>query len=315
VTTGTPGPSAPAAGDEVSRALEFGEFKIITAQPGDTLSSLAARHLNDPSKAWLIADFNDLSAAAPGQKLVIPPADFRRGGVYPTGYQVVPILTYHNFSKRKVAKMIVPERRFEAQMRYLKENGFNTITLDELSDFIELKDTIPPKSVVITVDDGWRPFYDIAYPILKKYGLKATLFLYTDFVGGGKAVTWDQVKEMAANGIEIHNHTKSHRNLTKIKKKESFEKYFRQVEKEVMVGEQRLKQNAGIESRYLAYPYGDTNDLVVTLLKKRGYRAAFTVTRGSIPFYVDNYRINRSVIYGDYDLAKFQANLAVFQRN
>ena len=54
---------------------------------------------------------------------------------------------------------------------------------------------------------------------------------------------------------------------------------------------------------------------MVELLKKRGYRAAFTVTRGSNPFYVDNYRINRTVIYRDYDMAKFEADLAVFQRN
>jgi peptidoglycan/xylan/chitin deacetylase (PgdA/CDA1 family) len=314
-STGTKGPLAPSVAVQGDQALVFGEYRIVTVQPGDTLSSLAARHLDDPAKAWLIADFNDLSEVSHGQRLVIPPADFRLGGIYPQGYQVVPVLTYHNFSRKKAAKMIVPEARFEAQMRYLKENGYRTITLDELCDFIEFKDTIPPKSVVITVDDGWRPFYEIAYPILKKYGFKATLFLYTDFVGGGKAVTWDQVKEMAANGIEIHNHTKSHRNLTKVKKGENFEDYFRQVEKEILTAEERLKRFAAIETHYLAYPYGDTNDLVAAFLKKRGYRAGFTVTRGSNPFYADNYRVSRTVIYGDYDMAEFQANLAVFQKN
>ncbi len=307
-------PPAPAAAFQDDAPRVHGDFKIVTARAGDTLASLAASHLAHPSRAWMIADFNDIAEVMPGQEVVIPPADFRRGGIYPQGYQVVPVLTYHNFSRKKAAKMIVPEARFEAQMKHLKENGFQTVTLGELCDFIELKVPLPPKAVVITVDDGWRMFHDIAYPILKKYGFRATLFLYTDFVGAGKAVTWDQVKEMAANGIEIHNHTRSHRSLAKANVGESFEVYFRQLEEEVAGGEEKLRQNAGIESRFLAYPYGDTNDLVVELLRKRGYRGAFTVVRGSNPFFVDSFRINRTVIYGDYDLAKFQANLTVWQK-
>jgi len=306
-------PTAPVV-QKPQTELVYEDMRLVTVQPGETLESLAAKYLNDPSRAWLIADFNDIQSASEGQRVVIPPPDYRLGGIYPEGYQVVPVLTYHNFSNKKAAKMVVPRDRFEAQMKYLKDNGYQTITLDELFDFVELKAQIPPKAIVITVDDGWRPFYEIAYPILKKYNLKATLFLYTDFVGGGKAVKWEMVREMMQHGIEVQNHTKSHRNLTKIKDKETFEQYFAAVEREIDTGEEKLKKNLDISPRFLAYPYGDTNDLVVEMLKKRGYRAAFTVVRGGNPFYLDNYRLNRTVIYGDYDLKKFEANVAVRTR-
>ena len=158
VTTGQKSQATPAA-VQPDGDLEYGGIRIVNARSGDTLQSLAGLHLKDPSKAWLIADFNDITSVVPGQKIVIPPPDFRLGGIYPDGYQVVPILTYHNFSKKKVAKMIVPQARFEEQMKFLKDNGYQTITLDELFDFIEFKSPIPRKSVIITVDDGWRPFY------------------------------------------------------------------------------------------------------------------------------------------------------------
>ena len=76
-----------------------------------------------------------------------------------------------------------------------------------------------------------------------------------------------------------------------------------------------LKKRLNIDCKYLAYPYGETNNLVIALLKKYGYRAAFTIDRKSNPFFIDKYRIYRSVIYGSYDMDTFKNNLSVFQKN
>ena len=96
---------------------------------------------------------------------------------------------------------------------------------------------------------------------------------------------------------------------------ESFEKYFGAIEKEIATSEKLIKKKLNKECTYLAYPYGDTNNLVIALLKKYKYRGAFTVHRGSNPFFMNNYMVNRSTIYGEYSLKRFKKNLKIYAFN
>jgi len=292
---------------------KYDDFVIVKTIEGDTLSRLAETFLNDPSKAWLIAEFNGIDTLLPGEEIVIPLKPIYLGGLKKDGLQKVPILLYHDFSKTRPSKMRVLETSFEEQMRFLKENDYHVITLGQFLDFMELKEQIPKKSVVITIDDGWKSLYTIAYPILKKYNFPATLFVYTDFIGGKKGLTWDQIKELADNGFDIECHTKTHRYLTKTKDGETFDLFFKSVSEELIYPKKLLKRKLNRDCSCLAYPYGKTSSLVAAMTKKHGYRAAFTVTRGGNPFYLHSYNINRSTIYGHYDLEKFIQNLDVFQ--
>ena len=298
----------------VSSAHVYDDFILVKAESKDTLSSLAEKYLNDRSKGWIIAEFNSTKTVNPGQELIVPLRPFRKGGLRTYGYQTVPILAYHNFSKSSANKMVVSESAFEEQMKFLKENGYSVITLDQLLDFLDFKEQIPEKSVVITIDDGWKSNIDITFPILKKYGFPATLFVYTDFIGGKKALTWKQIKKLEEDGFDIQCHTKTHRNLTKLKREEPFNEYFRSLQIEISQPKRVIKSKLNKECIYLAYPYGTTNNLVIALLKRHGYRAAFTVNRGGNPLFVDNYRINRSVIYGEYNLAEFKKNLVTLKK-
>ena len=298
----------------ISKARFYDDFIVVKATAEDTLSSLAAEYLNEPNKDWLIAAFNDIKTLNPGQELIIPLSLFNKGGLKADGYQTGPVLVYHNFSKNKPGKMTVTKDAFKAQMKYLKENGYHVITLDQFLDFIDYQEQIPEKSVAITFDDGWHSIYEIAYPILKKYGFPATLFLYTDFIGGRKAMSWKQVKELSENGFDIQCQSRTHRNLTSPEEKESFKEYFDSLEMEISYPKKLIKRKLNKECSYLAYPYGKTNNLVIAILKKHGYRAAFTVKRESNPLFVDKYRIHRSVIYGKYDLERFKKNLSVFHK-
>jgi peptidoglycan/xylan/chitin deacetylase (PgdA/CDA1 family) len=209
----------------------------------------------------------------------------------------------------------VSQDDFEAQMKYLKQNGYHVVSIDQLLDFINYKEQIPEKSIVITFDDAWRSIFDIALPILIKYGFTATFFIYTDFIGGGKAMTWKQIETLSKIGFDIQCQTKTHRNLAVPKKNESLKEYFESIEMEISFPKQLIKNNLNIDCKYLAYPYGETNNLVISMLKKHGYRAAFTIDRKPNPFFIDKYRICRSVIYGSYDMDKFKNNLSVFQKN
>jgi len=291
----------------------FPNFIVVIAGEGDTLPSLALKYLNDPSMDWFIAEFNEIETLTPGQKLIIPLKSSQRGGLTSKGYQTVPVLSYHHFSLDRTDRLTVTKAAFEDQMKFLKDRGYRVITLDQLFDFLEFKSQIPKKSVVINIDDGWRSAYDIAFPILKKYGYPVTLFLYTDLiVGSDKTLSWDLIQEMANNGMDVQCHTKTHRHLTLMDQKESFREYFEALEKELSTCETMIKKRLNKEVKYIAYPYGETNHLIVGLLKKRGYRGGFTIKRGGNPFFVNNFRVNRSMIYGDFDLNQFEKNLIVF---
>lgn len=291
----------------------FPDFVALIAQPGETLSSLASKYLNDPSMDWFIAEFNGITSLTPGQEVIIPLLPYGKGGLFLKGYQTVPIISYHKFSKNKADVLTVTESAFAEQMKFLKENGYRVITLDEFFDFLDFKRPIPKKSVVITIDDNWSSVYEIAFPILKRYGYPATLFVYTDLIlPGRKTLSWDLLVQMSKNGIDIQGHTKSHRNLNKREGQESFREYFEAVKKELTESAEIIRKRLHKDVKYLAYPYGETNPIIIALLMKLGYRGAFTVERDSNPFFIHPYRINRSMIYGTFNLREFENNLNYF---
>ena len=184
------------------------------AREGDTAATLAARHLGDERRAWVIEDYNARAAFAPGQEVVIPKRDWNASGVDPNGYQIVPILVYHNLGPESKGRLVLGARAFEQQMRHLKAEGYRVISLRDFVDFMERGRQIPRRAVILTFDDGYRGFKDFAYPILKELGFTATLFVYTDYVGAGRnALTWAELQQLAKEGFEIQAHSKTHGDL------------------------------------------------------------------------------------------------------
>ena len=303
----SPEPPSPPPPQIEIRTREFPDFIAVIAQSGDTFSSLASKYLHDPSMDWLISEWNGTASLSPGQELIIPLRAYGKGGITTKHYQTVPVIVYHKFSKTKADLLTITESAFEEQMRFLKENGYRVITMDEFFDFLDFKRPLPPRSVVITIDDDYYSTYEIAFPILKKFGYPATFFIYTDLIySGGKTLHWDLLAEMSRHGMDVQCHTKSHRNLDKRNGDESFQEYFEAVKKELLESSEMIKKRLNKEVKYLAYPYGTTNHLVIALLKKLGYRGAFTVERGSNPFFIHSYRINRSMIFGNFNIQDFQ---------
>jgi peptidoglycan/xylan/chitin deacetylase (PgdA/CDA1 family) len=304
-------PSIPPA-----EARGFSEFIIAIVQPGDSYSSLAGKYLGDPSMDWFLSEYNGSVLPAAGQDVLIPLASYAPGGLWPKGYQTVPILTYHKLTRNgPTDAMTVREADFEEQMRFLRENGYRVISLEVLYEFLQFRRQIPARSVVITFDDGWRSVYDIAWPILKKFGYPATLFVYTDLIVGSRdTLSWDQVREMSRDGFDIEGHSKTHRYLGRKERKESFRDYFDAVRKEIVESSKILQKHTGKEVKYLAYPYGDTNALVAAVTRQEGVRLAFTVERESVPSFSNDYRVSREMIYGSFTLKDFGNNLTTFRK-
>lgn len=317
--TPPPAPEAPApvfvpppeAGPVINRDEDFA---IVAAREGETLASLAQTYLGDAGKAWWIAQFNGITTVRAGQTIVIPLRIRNAIGVYANGYQTIPILCYHRFGTRET-KLNVAPAAFEAQMEFLARNGYTVIPLKRLARFLEGKEPLPAKTVAITIDDGYRSTYEIAYPILRKYGFHATVFLYTDFVGASDAMTWPQMKEMMASGlIEIEPHSKSHANLALRLPGETEARYKERTKREVDAPVTALRERLNDSSFTYAYPYGDVNEWVVDLLMRQNVKQGVTVTPGGNGFFAYPYMLRRSMVFGNDDIDAFKAKLVTFVR-
>ena len=170
------------------------DYVVYTGNGQRSAAELADEFLGDAQKSWMIEEANAGGDLRGGGAIVIPLKIRNKGGLNRKGFQAVPVLTYHRFGDNCDSPLCMPAEVFEAQLGYLKKNGYHSVTPEEMLDFLQYRRALPKKSVWITMDDGYRSTYQVAYPLLKKYGFTATLFIYTDFVGASRlAVTWSQL--------------------------------------------------------------------------------------------------------------------------
>jgi len=261
-----------------------------------TSAELAARFLGDARQAWVVEEANPEAGYRAGETVVIPLGHPNPGGLARDGYQVVPVLCYHRFAPRCDSALCMPEEAFRAQLEHLQANGYRSVRLEELADFLEYKRGLPRKAVVITIDDGYRSTYEIAFPLLQRYGFTATLFIYTDFVGSSSlAMTWDQIREMQAAGFEIGSHSLSHADLTLRQSEEDEAAFRRRISAEVVRSKDVLDRELRQATRFFAYPYSRHDALVLGLVGAH-YRLGLTVEKGANPFFADPLRLKRTQV-------------------
>lgn len=295
-----------------NETFESQDYFVVIAKAGDTIESLAARFLGDKNMDWMIEDYNGAATVTPGQQVVIPKRPWNLSGVTSSGFQLVPILVYHNLAPQPKGRMIMGAKGFEEQMRDLKTRGYRLINLKQFIEFVGLKRQLPRKSVLLTFDDGYRSFLQYAYPILKELGFTATFFVYTDYLGaGGNAFTWADLKKLANEGFDVQAHSKSHGDMVRAAGEPAGE-YVKRLEAELAQPRALFKKNLGFVPNILAYPYGRQDETVVRRTKEQGYIAAFTVRREGNPSFVDSLRIHRSQIYSEMSMDDFIKNLNIF---
>jgi len=191
----------------------------------------------------------------------------------------IPILLYHYVEypdpndKLRVALNITPYA-FEQQVKTLKDAGFTFLTVTDVGRMIDGKMEVPSKGVVLTFDDGYRDFYDYAYPILKKYNARATQYVIVDFLDRPNHMFTTQVKEIAANGlIEIGSHTMDHVWL----RGQDYKTVKYQVEK----SKKELEEMTGKSVSAFCYPYGAFDQQAIDAIKNAGYTTATSTVLGS----------------------------------
>src|SRR4029077_15060087 len=250
-----PGTATPARPGRPT-AYESEDFAVTFAQAGDAPATLAARYLGSADRAWMIEDYSGQQAFSPGQEVVISRRPWNQSGVTPGGYQIVPILTYHNLAEQAKGRLVLAAASFREQMQYLKTNSYRVVSLAEFIEFTRLGRQLPQRAVVLTFDDGYHSFKDYAYPVLKELGFTAPPFIYTDWVGAGRgALSWNDLRELTAAGFDIEAHTKTHADLRRAQG-ETEAQYARRMRAELELPQDLFNKNLGRRSPILAYPYG-----------------------------------------------------------
>ncbi|MDD5416099.1 MAG: polysaccharide deacetylase family protein [Candidatus Daviesbacteria bacterium] len=220
----------------------------------------------------------------------------------------VPILMYHYVEYVKdegdtIRKSlnIVPFI-FDQQVKTLKDAGFSFITTADLADALDNKASIDPKSVILTFDDGYRDFYTDVFPILKKYQVKAVVYIVPNFLDRSNNLTSWQLKEIAQSGlVEIGAHTMDHTYLSGLP--------LERVEYEIKQSKEYFESNFGIKVVSFAYPYGAFDNQIIDVVKKAGFKSAVTAISGIFALDVNRfflYRVRPGVKAGESLLELFR---------
>jgi peptidoglycan/xylan/chitin deacetylase (PgdA/CDA1 family) len=216
----------------------------------------------------------------------------------------VPILMYHYIRTSPdlagVGLSVLPVA-FKAQMNYLKDNGYTTITMRDLDRALLTGAKLPPKPVALTFDDGYVDFDTVAVPQLEELGMTATNYVPTMLVGRNNYMTWTQIETLDSEGFEMAAHSQFHVDVSKVSAS--------RAEVEIFGAKSDLENHLGHEVVDWAYPYGGYNFTTVQLVDRAGYWSAVTTRGGGWHDRIQMPLLRRVRVDGRESLAQFDASL------
>lgn len=208
----------------------------------------------------------------------------------------VPILCYHGVLDNPwgIQSLFVKVNEFEAQMNYLKEAGYTPIFTSEIATASNYE-----KPVIITFDDGYKDVYTNAFPILKKYNLKANVYMISAWINGDVYMTTDMTKEMSSSPlIEIGSHTVSHKALATLSTEN--------IEYELRESKRTLEEMLNKQMTVIAYPTGSFDDRVISIASKYYQYGLSTINGREDPNNLNTYTLRRIYVYRSYNLDQFK---------
>lgn len=213
----------------------------------------------------------------------------------------VPVLMYHhirtnpNPSDPVSAALNVTPSQLNEQLSYLSSHNYHTITLSDLSDALDGKISLPENPIILTFDDGYRNFYDNAYPLLKKYNMKAVQFVVTGVLNISSYLTWNQIEEMDKSGlVEFGAHTRHHANLPEFSQKA--------IVDEIRGSKIDLENHLKKPVSWFAYPYGSYSDFIMRIVKNAGFKGAASTVYGAVQSKDNAYLSPRIMVDGRFSL-------------
>jgi len=236
--------------------------------------------------------------------LVAPPA------APPQDLPTFTILCYHTFDSRKPNSYTVSSSRFNEQMRYLWIQKIPVISLSEAVSYVRSGKPIPDRSVVITIDDGYKTARTVAWPILQKYGFPFTLYVYPAAISHlHGSMTWDDLRYLSAMGVDIESHTMTHPLLTHPGKAMNPKEYEAWLSMQLLDSRKMIEDHLHKPVRHLAYSYGGYDDYVVARAEAAGYESATTCNNANVTRRVKPLLMDRRLIFSQTTFKSFTQGL------
>ena len=186
----------------------------------------------------------------------------------------LPILGYHRVGPYKGDHVpTVSEEAFSSQLALLVRGRFRVLSLEEIAQCLDRGQPLPRRSVALTFDDGYEETHTIAWPLLKRLGFPATAFVTPAEVGLPGFATWDQIGQMASDGMSIGSHTMSHSYLPLVRAE--------RLSEELVGSKHVIEERIGHPVRFISYPVGGFTLQAQTIVKAAGYLAACTTNRAA----------------------------------
>jgi len=229
-----------------------------------------------------------------------------------------PILLYHRFVPEHAALARYPgteiiftvtAQQFAAHLARLAQQGYRSVTPEQVCTFLTQGTALPARPVMITVDDGWRSNIDVMLPILDHYHFGCTIFVTTGpdawifrkFAGLDRGLTADEVRDLHRRGVHIGSHTVTHPYLIEMPEEA--------IRKEFIDSKRTLEAWTGAPCRFLSIPGNFYNRRIAQIARECGYEAVFTANVGTVSAVTDRCAIPRLIIEGAFTVPEFQANL------
>ncbi len=211
---------------------------------------------------------------------------------------VVPILLYHRIGVSPTnSQYYVSPDKFEDQMKLLHDWEYTVIPIELLVKAIKEGADLPPRPIIITFDDGDLSVYETAFPIMRKYGLTGVAYIVGNYMDTDGYMTAEQIKELAAAGWEIGSHSRSHRDLTRLRVPIQ--------RQEIYQAKRDLEQATGVQASTFAYPFGFMNDSVGNQVHAAGFIAAMGLGFTSDQGKSNLFWLQRRDVQGEYDIKRF----------
>ncbi len=228
----------------------------------------------------------------------------------------IPVLNYHriidkqNIPACKQDSYVVSDQKFSEQMKFLKDNNYTAIDLDDYLYLKEHKNELPQKPVIITFDDGYENNFIYAYPILKAFGFKAVIYSvsdpgteeFTKMDLPEKLLSQQQMYELSQNGISIQGHTATHPHLKLLSNDE--------IKLELTTCKETLESITRKPVAHMAIPYGSYDKRVFAIARETGYKTIEVPGKGTINLATSPYNIRRFSIHKDTTLKEFNKILS-----
>lgn len=210
----------------------------------------------------------------------------------------IPVLYYHSIRPTEDNELILSPEKLKEQLKFLKSEGYTSVTLSQFRSYILDNTPLPEKSFLITFDDGYMDNYDYAFPILKELNMTATIFCTTFKLDGSYYLSSEALKEMSSYGIDIQSHTVNHDDLSSL----DYTNQLTTLKKSKAYLEDLLNK----EIFAIAYPFGNINDSTLKAAKEAGYTLGFITSTGLSKSSDNPLQLKRIYVSSKYSLDSFK---------